>query len=118
MLDQYRPFLAVGPTSKIAAASTAPAGVQLSGDTTATAATWRQYRLQNNGTETVFYAYGSNASVAQTNAAIPTNASVGANSFPLGVGAIEVVTAPVGRYWSAITASANCSLYISPGVGL
>jgi len=113
------PFQPIGPTSKIAANATAPSGVQLAGDPTAEVMGWRQYRIQNNGAETVFYAYGANASAAQTNAAIPTNASVGANSYPIPAGAVEVITAKPSLYWSGITAgNTGVSLYITPGRGV
>jgi hypothetical protein len=110
----------IGPTSLIAANATAPSGVQLASDPTAATMEWVQYRIQNNGTQTAFYAFGSNATVAQTNAAIPTNASVGANSYPLPAGAVEVITAKPAQFWSAITASnfAGAAIFITPGRGV
>jgi hypothetical protein len=115
-----QPFFANLSTSAIAANSTAPTAVQLLGDNTATALTWRQFRLMNNGAQTVYCAYGSNATVANTNAQIPTNATTGAfQSYPVPAGAVEVITAPVGQFWTGITASnfAGASFFITPGVG-
>ena len=119
MSVNVNPFLKVGTTSKVAADTTAPSGVQCAGDTKQVGTMdLRQYRVQNNSTETVFYAYGANATVAQTNAVIPTNATVGGNSMPLSAGAIEVISAPIGQYWSAITVTAAAALYVTPGKGV
>lgn len=112
-------FIKVGNTSKIAADTTAPSGVQLAGDTKAPdIQAEREYRVQNNGGETVFYAYGASAAAAQSAAVIPTNASVGAGSYPLSAGAIEVIRAPIGQFWSGITTVGAVSLFITPGKGL
>jgi hypothetical protein len=115
------PFMSLGATSAVAANSTAPAGVQLSGDNTATSMTWRQYRAMNNSNMTVFYAYAANATLAQSAAVIPTNAGAGATAtFPLAAGQVEIITAPAGQYWSGITAAnfAGQGFFITPGIGL
>jgi hypothetical protein len=118
MYKTGEPFLPVGPTSKIAAATTAPTAVLLAGDQGPGTMTYAQYRVQNNGSEAAFYAYGVNTTVANTNATIPTNASVGGNCYPLSAGGIEVITAPTGQYWTAITSTANFSVFITPGRGV
>jgi len=113
------PFMPIGPTSLIAANATAPAGVQLAGDPTAATMEWVQYRIQNNGAQTAFYSFGSNATVAQNNAVIPTNASVGGNCYPLPAGAVEVITAKPSQFWSGITsANTGASVFITPGRGV
>lgn len=112
-------FIPVGATSLIAANFVGPSGVQLAGDTAAPPMTWRQYRVMNNGNQTVFYAYGANAALAASAAVIPTNASVGAGSFPLPAGGVEVITAPAGQYWSGTCAvNTPVSVFVTPGRGL
>lgn len=117
--NAYIAFQPLGSTAKIAANFVAPAGVQLVGDTSQAPMTWRQYRVMNDSNQTIFYAYGANASLAQSAAVIPTNSDVGAGSFPLPPGGVEVITAPAGRYWSG-TCAVNTAvvLYITPGIGL
>lgn len=112
------PFVPIGPTSKIAAATTAPTAVQIAGDPTASAGEQRQYRIMNNGSEAAFYAFGVSAAAAASNVVIPTNASVGGNSYPLPAGAVEVITAPASQFWTAITSTANFSIFITPGRGV
>lgn len=108
-----RPFNMTGPTVLVAGAGTAPTGVQA----LAVGATPAEnYRIQNNGTVTAFVAFGKDASTAQTNAVIPT-AGNSKNSFPVPPGAIEVVSANVDCYWSAITATGTASVYVTPGMG-
>lgn len=117
MYKQGEPFTPIGTASLIAAATTAPAGVQLIGDPTGEAMGTRQFRLFNAGNTTVYYATGANATLAQSAAIVPTNATVG-GAHPLPAGAIEVITAPSGLYWSGITVGSNCSFFISPGIGV
>lgn len=118
MYNPGEPFIPIGATSKIAAAATAPTAVQLAGDATSATMQTRNYRVMNNGAETAFYAYGANTSLAASNVVIPTNASVGGFSYPIPAGAIEVITAPAGQYWTAITATNAVSVFITPGRGL
>src|SRR4051812_18989550 len=100
MYKNGEPFIPIGATSLIAANAVAPTAVQLAGDATSATMQTRSYRVMNNGAETAFYAYGANATVANTNVVIPTNASVGGLSYPLPAGGIEVITAPAGQYWT------------------
>jgi hypothetical protein len=117
MYNPASPFAPIGTASLIAASNVAPSGVQLAGDPTAETLGFRQYRLHNAGNATVWYAYGANATLAASAAVIPTNASVG-GAHPIPAGAVEVITAPVAKYWSGITSAVNCSLFISPGIGV
>lgn len=104
-----------GKTINIDAAAAAPVGlvsVQLANDAV-------QYRVMNDGLVTAFVAFGSTGAIAQTNAAIPTDASAAAYfSIPVPAGAIEVITAPPNSFWSAITASSTAAIYITPGRGV
>jgi hypothetical protein len=111
-------FTPVGPTSKIAAAATAPTAVTLAGDTKQSLPSEREYRIQNNGGETAFYAWGVDAATAALNVVIPTNASVGGSCYPISAGAIEVIRAPIGQYWTGITVTNAVSLFITPGKGM
>jgi hypothetical protein len=112
------PFVPVGSTALIAANFVAPSGVQLVGDTAAPPMTFRQYRVMNNGNQTAFVTFASSAAAAATACVIPTNANVGAASFPLPAGAIEIMTAPVGQYWTGTCAvNTPVSVFISPCIG-
>lgn len=116
---EITPFLAVGSTALISANIVAPSGVQLVGDLPAPAITWRQYRIFNAGNQVAFCAYGANAALAASGAVIPTNASVGAGSIPVAVNTTEIITAPVGQYWSAtVTANTPNTVFITPGRGM
>jgi hypothetical protein len=118
MYQIAQPFLPRGTTSKIAADTTAPAGLRLAGDTNTTdPMAFMQYRVANGGTETIYFFYASTNTAAQTGAVIPTNATVG-GAHPLPAGAVEVITAPTGQFWSGITATAAQSLFITPGKGV
>lgn len=107
-----RPFNPTGKTVLVAGDTTAPAGVRA---LSIGAPPAEQYRLQNNGTVTVFVAFGDTANAAQINAVIPTGTS--RNSFPLPAGAIEIISGPTDCYWSGITASSTASVFVTPGIG-
>lgn len=117
MFVQGQPFMPVGTASLVAAATTAPSGVQLIGDATTETIGSRQFRLHNAGNTTVYWATGANAALAQTAAIVPTNATIG-GGHPSPAGSVEVVTMPVGLFWSGITVGTNCSFFISPGQGI
>ena len=104
----------VGKTLLVAADTTAPVGTQA---ITSPCAGGFQYRVCNNGTVTVFYAWSkTSGAAAAALAVIPTATSQ--DSYPLPPGAVEVVTAPADAYFSAITASGTASVFITPGRGL
>jgi hypothetical protein len=113
------PFQPIGKTSAILANSTAPNGVLLVDDPTAGTMEWKQYKVCNPSNMTVFYTYAANANAAASAAVIPTNASVGAQSYPITAGATQIVTTRPGQYWSAITAAnfGGQGFYVTPGVG-
>jgi hypothetical protein len=113
------PFQPNGASCLIAANSSAPSGVQLVGDTGTETIGRRQYRVSNASNMTVYYATGTNASLAASAAIIPTNASVG-GGHPLPAGATEVITMKTGLYWSAITATnfAGQVFTVTPGNGI
>ncbi len=113
------PFIPVGPTSLVAMNTPAINGVTLAGDTVNDPLAFRQYRIYNAGNQTAFYSFASTNTGAASAAVIPTNASVGGNSYPLPPGAIEVITTKTGQYWSGITATNTAvNVYITPGKGV
>lgn len=105
-----------GKTIVVAAAGTAPTGVQASVDVRFDAQATGQVRVVNGGTETVFLGVGPSAALAQANAVAAT-AGNPASGVPLLPGAIEILRFPVGSYFSGYAAEAT-TLYITPGQGL
>lgn len=103
-----------GNTVVVAAAGTAPAGVQVPTDARFQAT--GQVRIVNAGTATVHLGVGATAALAQSNAVAPV-AGTSASSIPLVAGAVEVLRFPVGSYFSGLAASAT-TLYITPGQGI
>ncbi len=112
------PFQFVGATALIAANAVAPSGVQVVGDTGTSTLEWKQYRIYNGSNQTAYVSTGLNAACAASSAVIPINATVG-GSFPIPAGAIEVISAKSGLYWSAIVATNTnaAALFISVGKG-
>ncbi len=111
-------FEPLGPTVLVAADSTAPTGVA----TVTTGSSVKpicQFRVCNNGTVTVFYAYSTTAALAAAAAVIPTGSGSNAKaSYALPAGGVEVITAPRDSFWSGITAAGTASLFVTPCVGV
>lgn len=105
-----------GKTVVVAAAGTAPAGVQAPVDIRFDAQATGQIRVVNSGNETVFLGVGPSAALAQANAVAATAGNPAAG-VPLVPGAVEILRFPVGSYFSGYAASAT-TLYITPGEGL
>lgn len=105
-----------GKTVVVAAAGTAPAGVQAPVDVRFDAQATGQVRIVNGGDETVFLGVGPSAALAQANAVAATAGNPAAG-VPLVPGAVEILRFPVGSYFSGYAASAT-TLYITPGEGL
>ncbi len=113
------PFQFVGATALIAANAVAPTGVQVVGDTATQTLEWKQYRIYNGSNQTVFIGASlTSAAAAASAAVIPTNATVG-GGFPVPPGAIEVISARAGQFWSAIVATNTnaAALFVSVGKG-
>ena len=108
------PFNPQGKTVVVAAAATAPAGVQVPTDARFQAT--GQVRIVNAGTATVHLGVGATAALAQSNAVAPV-AGTPAASIPLVAGAVEILRFPAGSYFSGLAASAT-TLYITPGEGI
>lgn len=108
-------FTQLGNTVVFTAASTAPTPVQCVGKSLGPT----QYRIINNGTNTVFLGYGSDASAATTNAAIPTGGGSNSKfSLPLLPGTDEILTFLPNAYFTGVTSSSTSVVYITCGDGM
>ena len=101
-----------GNTVVVAAAGTAPTGVQVSAGTNASG----QYRIVNAGNVTVHLGVGATAAAAQANA-VAAAAGVPAASVPMVAGAVEILRFPANAYFSGYSLSA-ATVYITPGEGI
>ena len=104
-------FTKTGNTVVFTAATSAPTPVQCSSSTLG----GNQYRIINAGSVTVFLGYGVVSSDASNNAVVVTSTG---NAFPLLAGTDEILTFVPNAYFTGITATANASVYITPGDGL
>lgn len=110
------PFNPQGKTIVVAAAGTAPAGVQAPVNTKFDAQATGQVRIVNAGTNTVHLGVGASASEATANAVAAVAGTPG-TGLPLVAGAVEILRFPVGSYFSGLAVSAT-TLYITPGEGI
>ena len=104
-------FTRTGNTITFTAATTAPTPVQC----TSTTLGGNQYRIINSGTVVVFLGYGTTSSDASNNATVITTTGL---SLPLLPSTDEILSFVPNAYFTAITASGNASIYITPGDGL
>lgn len=102
-----------GNTVVVAAAGTAPTGVQAPAGTVNPRG---QYRVVNAGNVTVHLGVGATAAAAQANA-VAAAAGVPAAGIPLVPGAVEILRFSAEAYFSGYSASA-ATVYITPGEGL
>lgn len=109
-----------GNTVVVAAAATAPAGVQAPVNGKFDAQATGQVRIVNAGTNTVYLGVGPSAAEAQANAAAGLNLINHGDSqpvVPLVPGAVEILRFPLGSYFSGFATGAT-TLYITPGEGI
>lgn len=104
-------FLPMGNTVAFTANTAAPSAVQA----VASGIGCTQYEIMNSGTVTVFVGWGANATVANTNATVVTSTGPG---YPVLPGMDKIVSASPNAYFTGITSSGNCVVYITPGEGL
>ena len=104
-------FTRTGNTVVFLAAATAPTPAQCLSTTLG----GNQYRIINAGSVTVFLGYGVASTDASNNAVVVTSTG---NAFPLLAGTDEILTFVPNAYFTGITATANASVYITPGDGL
>ena len=105
-----------GKTVVVAAAGTAPTGVQAPVYEKFNPQATGQYRFVNAGTNTVFLGFGPTAAEAAANAVAPV-AGTPSNAMAILPGAIEVLRFTPNTFFSGLAASAT-SVYITPGEGL
>ena len=104
-------FTRTGNTVVFLAAATAPTPVQCLSTTLG----GNQYRIINSGSVTVFLGYGVVSSDASNNATVVTTTGP---AYPLLAGTDEILTFVPNAYFTGITATANASVYITPGDGM
>ena len=104
-------FTRTGNTVVFLAAATAPTPVQCLSTTLG----GNQYRIINAGSVTVFLGYGVVSSDASNNATVVTTTGP---AYPLLAGTDEILTFVPNAYFTGITATANASVYITPGDGM
>jgi hypothetical protein len=109
-------FTPQGKTVVIAAAATAPSGVQALVSQFASNQATGQYRIVNAGSNTVFLGFGASAADAQANAVAPV-AGTPSNAIVLVAGAVEVLRFNPESYFSGLAASAT-TVYITQGQGI
>lgn len=108
-------FQPVGQTYSITAGVTPPTPIQISFQVIGSGA----FRVTNIGSYPVFLGFGSDATTATANAAIPTTGTP-TNTAPLLPTATEVFNPACGsNVWvTASTASGTSTIYITPGEGM
>jgi hypothetical protein len=108
------PFAPLGATHLLVAANPAPAPIQVNVDETTTG--YGQYRIVNNGLNTVFLGVGSTAAQATARAAAIV-AGTPADTIVLVPGAVEVLRLTNNAFFTGFASGAT-NVYITPGQGL
>lgn len=105
-----------GKTVVIAAAATAPDGVQAPVLEFNNQQAAGEYRFVNDGANTVFLGVGNTAATAKANAVAPV-AGTPSSAIVLVPGAVEVMRFGVNSFFSGLAAGAT-TVYVTPGQGL
>lgn len=109
-------FTPLGKTIVVAAAGTAPTGVQAPVYVKFDSQNAGQYRFVNSGANTVFLGTGSTAALAAAAAVAPV-AGTPSEAIPLLPGAVEVLRFNQDTFFSGL-ASVATTVYVTPGQGL
>jgi hypothetical protein len=109
-------FTPLGKTVVVAAAGTAPAGVQAPVYEKFNPQNAGQYRFVNAGANTVFLGTGPTAALAQAAAVAPV-AGTPSDAIVLVPGAVEIIRFNKDTYFSGLAAAAT-AVYITPGQGI
>jgi len=109
-------FNPIGNTVVVAAAGTAPTGVQAPVFEKFNPQAAGQYRFVNAGSNTVFLGTGPTAALAQAAAVAPTAGSPTA-AIVLLPGAIEILRFNIDTFFSGLASSAT-TVYVTPGQGI
>lgn len=109
-------FAPLGNTVVVAAAGTAPTGVQVPVFEKFNPQNAGQYRFVNAGANTVFLGAGASAAEATANAVAPVAGTPSA-AIVLVPGAVEILRFNKDTFFSGLS-SAAATVYITPGQGL
>jgi hypothetical protein len=109
-------FTPLGNTVVVAAAGTAPTGVQAPVFEKFNPQNAGQYRFVNAGTETVFLGTGPTAALAQAASVAPVAGTPSA-AIVLVPGAVEVLRFNKDAFFSGLAAAAT-TIYVTPGQGI
>ncbi len=109
-------FTPLGKTIVVAAAATAPAGIQAPVYAKFDPQNAGQYRFINSGTVTVFLGTGTSAAEATANAVAPV-AGTPSDAIVLVPGSVEILRFNINTYFSGLS-SAAATVYITPGQGI
>jgi hypothetical protein len=110
------PFNPQGTTVVVAAAGTAPTGVQAPVYEQLNPQATGQYRFVNAGTNTVFLGTGPTAALAQAAAVAPV-AGTPSDAIVLVPGAVEVLRFNINTFFSGLASGAT-TVYVTPGQGI
>jgi hypothetical protein len=109
-------FAPLGKTIVVAAASSAPTGIQAPVYAKIDAQNAGQFRITNSGTTTVFLGTGSSAADATANAVAPVAGTPSA-AIVLLAGTVAILRFNQNTYFSGLSSS-SATVYITPGQGL
>lgn len=109
-------FVPLGQTVAIAAAGTAPTGVQALVYEKFNSQNTGQYRFVNAGSNTVFLGTGPTAALAQAAAVAPV-AGTPSDAIVLLPGAVEILRFNINTFFSGLASGAT-TVYVTPGEGL
>jgi len=109
-------FTPLGKTVVVAAAGTAPAGVQAPVYEKFNPQNTGQYRFVNAGSNTVFLGTGPTAALAQASAVAPV-AGTPSDAIVLVPGAVEILRFNKDTFFSGLASGAT-TVYVTPGQGI
>jgi hypothetical protein len=109
-------FNPIGKTIVVAAASTAPAGIQAPVYEKFNPQNAGQYRFVNAGNNIVFIGTGASAALAQAAAVAPIGGTP-SDAVPLLPGAVEILRFNKDTFFSGLASGAT-TVYVTPGQGL
>ena len=109
-------FTPPGKTVVVAAAASAPTGVQAPVSEKFNPQNTGQYRFINNGTNTVFLGTGPTAALAQAAAVAPI-AGTPSDAIVLVPGAVEILRFNQDTFFSGLASGAT-TVYVTPGQGI
>jgi hypothetical protein len=106
-------FAPHGLTVKFTAATSAPSPIQAANYEQSGMA--GQYRLINNGSQTVFLGVGSTSAEATANATVITSTG---KAIPILPGTDEILSFGFNAWFTGITSTGTAEIFITPGAGI